>query len=141
MLTHVHYGETLCCCKLGIMGGVVELVEKEKGEELGCSDPGGHSNRPRSDPWWRIRLTLQRISMVHGGAAGSDCRQSTWARGYCEHSASSPQTLQRCGFIQGRHTSLVWQSDAAAGQTRSCERPQPQTLIAGVQRHSGPVQW
>jgi hypothetical protein len=74
MLTHVHYGETLCCCQLGIMGGVVELVEKDKGEELGCSDPRGHLNRPGSDSRWHIRLTLRRISMVHGGTAGSDCK-------------------------------------------------------------------
>ena len=36
MLTHMHYGETLCCCvvdNLESKGGVVELVEKEKGRK------------------------------------------------------------------------------------------------------------
>jgi hypothetical protein len=35
MLTHVHYGETLCCWRFGIKGGIVEMLEKEKEEEDG----------------------------------------------------------------------------------------------------------
>ena len=34
-LTHVHYGETFCCWRFGIKGGVVELLEKYKEEGEG----------------------------------------------------------------------------------------------------------